>query len=131
MLTVCKNNFTQLAAAKSITRMSVMAILREKMNSRGGRFTSAFFMILAAMVISQGAFAWTIPVTGSFGYNIYDIAMNKVANGPIGFTGGAWLIAMGATKMNEGWMRALPFILGGSCLIKVGELTQSLGAIIH
>lgn len=131
MLTVCKNNFTQLAAAKSITRMSVMAILREKMNSRGGRFTSAFFMILAAMVISQGAFAWTIPATGSFGYNIYDIAMNKVANGPIGFTGGAWLIAMGATKMNEGWMRALPFILGGSCLIKVEELTQSLGAIIH
>ncbi|EEE2139265.1 conjugative transfer protein TraE, partial [Salmonella enterica subsp. enterica serovar Beaudesert] len=32
--------------------------------------------------------------------------------------------------MNEGWTRALPFILAGSCLIKLDEITQSLGATI-
>lgn len=132
MQTVCKNNFGSLthSAKTKATGKYALAKLRSFMESRQAKYITAIFMALALGVISQGVFAFSTPSTGSFGYNVYDIAINKIASGPIGFVGGAWLIAMGSTKMNEGWTRALPFILAGSCLIKLDEITQSLGAII-
>ncbi|EAT0258223.1 conjugative transfer protein TraE [Salmonella enterica] len=133
MQTVCKNNFAALSLhlSKPANKANpVMAKLRELMDTRQAKVVTALFMFLALLVFSQGVFAFTTPSTGSFGYNVYDIAINKIASGPIGFVGGAWLIAMGSTKMNEGWTRALPFILAGSCLIKLDEITQSLGATI-
>ncbi|AKF40306.1 Conjugative transfer protein TraE [Yersinia bercovieri ATCC 43970] len=75
--------------------------------------------------------AWTAPTAGDFGYQIYDVGINKIAKGPIGFAGGAFLIAAGAMKINESWPKAIAFVLAGSCLIKVEELTTSLGALIH
>lgn len=133
MQTICKNNFSTLSINfnKSPSFVdSYMQKLRKAMESRQAKLITGFFMALALLAVSQGVFAFTTPSTGSFGYNVYDIAINKIASGPIGFVGGAWLIAMGSTKMNEGWTRALPFILAGSCLIKLDEITQSLGATI-
>ncbi|HDV8101519.1 conjugative transfer protein TraE (plasmid) [Escherichia coli] len=133
MQTICKNNFSALSINFNKSPSfadSHMQKLRKAMQSRQAKLITAFFMALALLAVSQGVFAFTTPSTGSFGYNVYDIAINKIASGPIGFVGGAWLIAMGSTKMNEGWTRALPFILAGSCLIKLDEITQSLGATI-
>lgn len=132
MSTICKNNFLTAFAPKPVASKSTLLMRCEQLfSSREARVLTAFFVVLAALTISQEVFAWTKPTTGSFGYNIYDIAVEKVAKGPIGFVGGGWLIALGATKLNEGWTRALPFIVGGSCLIKVEDLTTSLGALIH
>ncbi|MDE9429893.1 conjugative transfer protein TraE [Xenorhabdus bovienii] len=86
---------------------------------------------LLLTLIPVVAMAWKAPAVGDFGYQIYDVAINKVAKGPIGFAGGAFLIAAGATKMNESWPKALGLVLAGSCLIKVEELTTSLGALIN
>ena len=129
MQTICKTNFSALSINFNKSPSFVdshMQKLRKAMESRQAKLITAFFMALALLAVSQGVFAFTTPSTNSFGYNIY----NKIASGPIGFVGGAWLIAMGSTKMNEGWTRALPFILAGSCLIKLDEITQSLGATI-
>ncbi|WP_303745453.1 conjugative transfer protein TraE [Enterobacter hormaechei] len=132
MSTICKNNFLTAYAPKADAAKSPLLSRCEAFfRTREARVVTALFLALAALAVSQGAFAWTTPTAGSFGYNIYDIAIEKVAKGPIGFVGGGWLIALGATKLNEGWTRALPFIVGGSCLIKVEELTTSLGSIIH
>lgn len=132
MSTICKTNFLSAFAPKPVASKSTLLLRVEQLfSSREARVLTAFFVVLAALTISQEVFAWTKPTTGSFGYNIYDIAVEKVAKGPIGFVGGGWLIALGATKLNEGWTRALPFIVGGSCLIKVEDLTTSLGALIH
>lgn len=132
MSTICKNNFLSAFAPKPVTSKSPLLMRFEQLfSSREARVLTSFFIVLAALTISQEVFAWTKPTSGSFGYNIYDIAVEKVAKGPIGFVGGGWLIALGATKLNEGWTRALPFIVGGSCLIKVEDLTTSLGALIH
>ncbi|AOF17083.1 TPA: conjugative transfer protein TraE [Yersinia enterocolitica] len=91
------------------------------------RFTLGLLLTLIPTV----AMAWTAPTAGDFGYQIYDVGVNKIAKGPIGFAGGAFLIAAGAMKINESWPKAIAFVLAGSCLIKVEELTTSLGALIH
>ncbi|MGJ0636528.1 conjugative transfer protein TraE [Xenorhabdus bovienii] len=88
-------------------------------------------MGLLLTLIPAAAMAWTEPAAGDFGYQIYDVGINKIAKGPIGFAGGAFLIAAGATKMNESWPKALGFVLAGSCLIKIDSLTTSLGALIN
>lgn len=132
MSTICKNNFhAAFSANKAEHKSTFIARCEAFFRTREARFVTAFFVVLAALVVSQGAFAWQTPTAGSFGYNIYDITVNKVASGPIGFVGGGWMIALGATKLNESWTRALPYVVGGSCLIKIEDLTQSLGALIH
>ncbi|EPE4165704.1 conjugative transfer protein TraE [Yersinia enterocolitica] len=90
-----------------------------------------FILGLLLTLIPAVAMAWTAPAAGDFGYQVYDVGINKIAKGPIGFAGGAYLIAAGATKMNESWPKALGFVLAGSCLIKVDSLTTSLGALIN
>ncbi|HFD0907570.1 TPA: conjugative transfer protein TraE [Salmonella enterica] len=130
MLTISKNNFNALKTNDK--KQTYMDTLREYLkNSPHARFMTMFFITLAGLVICQQAIAFGTPAAGSFGYNVYDIAFNKIATGPVGFVGGGWLIATAATKMNEGWTRALPYAIGGSCLFKVEELTTSLGAILN
>ncbi|HDS3501268.1 TPA: conjugative transfer protein TraE [Enterobacter cloacae] len=133
MLTVSKNNFQVLQWHKSaVKKQAYLAQLREFLtNTPQARLVTMFFLSLAGLVICQEAIAFAAPAAGSFGYNVYDIAFNKIATGPVGFVGGGWLIATAATKMNEGWTRALPYAIGGSCLFKVEELTTSLGALLH
>ncbi|ECC3269534.1 conjugative transfer protein TraE [Salmonella enterica] len=133
MLTVSKNNIHEMLSKKAADKsLSYWASLREYLtNSKQARFITAFFLSLAGIVVCQEAIAFAAPAAGSFGYNVYDIAFNKIATGPVGFVGGGWLIATAATKMNEGWTRALPYAIGGSCLFKVEELTTSLGALIN
>lgn len=117
----------------SATEKPVIAVnaLKQVKNSKVTKVITLAAAGLAVLAVGDAAHAFTTPAAGSFGYNIYDIAINKVAKGPIGFVGGGWLIATAATKMNEGWVRALPYAIGGSCLIKLDELTTSLGALIH
>ncbi|CAH6291441.1 MULTISPECIES: conjugative transfer protein TraE [Citrobacter] len=133
MTTVCKNNFQELQWHKSAdNKLSYWARIREYLtHSPQARLITLFFLTLAGLVICQQAIAFGTPAAGSFGYNVYDIAFNKIATGPVGFVGGGWLIATAATKMNEGWTRALPYAIGGSCLFKVEELTTSLGALLQ
>ncbi|MCL6336318.1 conjugative transfer protein TraE [Pectobacterium carotovorum subsp. carotovorum] len=131
MSAICKNNFQAAFSPKVDQKPGLQAKCEQFFASPYARIITFFFFALAFMAFSQDVFAWTTPAAGSFGYNVYDIAVNKIAKGPIGFVGGGWLIATGATKMNEGWMRAVPYVLGGSCLIKVDEMTQTLGALIN
>ncbi|MBB6117759.1 hypothetical protein F4826_004738 [Rahnella inusitata] len=136
MLIAFKNSFMAFQKRKemreALSENSFYKVrFRSERDKKIAKFLTLFSLALAALVIGDAAHAFTTPAAGSFGYNIYDIAINKVAKGPIGFVGGGWLIATAATKMNEGWVRALPYAIGGSCLIKVDELTTSLGALIH
>lgn len=130
-------NHSQLAAAGAMNvsvapqTSAPVDMFKKAKESKVAKFITFAAMGVAVLAVGDAAHAFTTPATGSFGYNIYDIAINKVAKGPIGFVGGGWLIATAATKMNEGWVRALPYAIGGSCLIKLDELTTSLGALIH
>jgi len=130
-------NRTQMAAAGTMNVAIAPEVaapvdkLKKAKDSKVVKIITLTAMGIAVLAVGDAAHAFTTPSAGSFGYNIYDIAINKVAKGPIGFVGGGWLIATAATKMNEGWVRALPYAIGGSCLIKLDELTTSLGALIH
>ena len=84
---------------------------------------------LAGLVIVPAALhAWTSPESGSFAYDVYDIAVNKIAKGPIGFVAGAGCIAGGVFSAIRGaWVPAAAMAIGGGLIYKLDSIAQSLG----
>ena len=78
-------------------------------------------------------FAWAIsaPPGGSFAYDIYEIAVNDILQGPIGYVAGVGFIALGAVNAGRNnIMAAIPCILGGGALLRANSIVETLGAII-
>lgn len=102
--------------------------LKDKMT-----FLAAFLIVAAAAVLLEGgqALAATTPAAGAFAYDIYDIAVNKILNGPIGFVAGVGAIGYGGYQawMGNGWGAILP-ILGGATILSADTIVTSLGAVI-
>ena len=96
--------------------------------------------MLLAVIAAQGllilfhygeALAMTAPSTGSFAYDIYDIGVNSILKGPIGFIGEVGAIVFGAIEAIRGRiLEAVPAILGGAALLKADSIVQTLGCII-
>lgn len=87
-------------------------------------------LLLWLLGASAGVTAFTAPAVGDFGYDIYDIVVNQILNGPIGFIGGVALIVFGATKIMTNWMLTILCIIAGTILIRAADLVVTLGAMI-
>lgn len=82
------------------------------------------------LVSANIASAITAPASGSFAYDIYDIAVNDMVKGPIGYIGGLGAMVWGAfSAIQQKLGMAACSILGGGALIKADAITQSLGLI--
>ena len=44
--------------------------------------------LLSVLFVTSNALAMTVPAAGSFAYDLYDIGVNQILLGPVGFTGG-------------------------------------------
>lgn len=102
-------------------------------NSSSGRLTLfALTATVGSMIIAPGiAHAWTAPASGAFMYDMYDIGVNKLLKGPVGFVGGVSIIAYSASQWNQGPWKALTGVLFGSAIAKADSITSSLGAMIN
>jgi hypothetical protein len=94
-----------------------------------------FFFLAVQVVMLFGrfgdAFAITTPAAGSFAYDIYDIGVNSILKGPIGFVAGVGAIIFGAIEAIRGQvLGAVPAILGGAALLKADGIVQTLGCLI-
>jgi len=84
----------------------------------------------AVLLTSSAAFAITSPASGSFAYDIYDIGVNKILQGPIGFVGGVGAMVTGAVMaIQQKILPAVACVLGGAAMLKADTLVSSLGAI--
>lgn len=81
-------------------------------------------------VLAVGAQAFTAPAAGSFGYDVYDIVVNQILGGPIGFIGGVFLIVWGASKVMTSWIITVLCVISGTILIRAEDLVVSLGALV-
>lgn len=96
------------------------------------RVTMMTIMVaLFVMSFWSPVMAITAPSTGSFAYDIYDIAVDRILKGPIGFVGGVVAMAVGAiAAIQARILLALPAILGGALLLKADNIVTSLGMIV-
>ena len=55
---------------------------------RQAKIMTGFAVLFAACLPSVNAMAMTVPAAGSFAYDLYDIGVNQILLGPIGFIAG-------------------------------------------
>jgi len=100
-------------------------------NERSARQMIMFAAILVTLSFVPSAWALNSPGAGSFAYDIYDIAINSILKGPIGFVAGTAAIVFGSVIAIQGKILAsIPAILGGAALLKADSIVNTLGAII-
>ena len=100
-----------------------MKKLLKKMKAR----KSAMIVGLLAFFAAPAAFAIAVPVAGDFAFEIYDLVVNDILNGAIGFVGGVIAIVYGASQLMRSWMVAILGIVGGAIILNADLITTSLG----
>jgi hypothetical protein len=77
------------------------------------------------------AWALATPESGAFGYELYDLAINDILDGPIGFLGGTAAIVMGGYfAIRQQIMQSLPCIIGGGAILNADSLVNGLGLLL-
>ena len=77
------------------------------------------------------AHAITAPTSGTFAYTVYDVGVEKILKGPIGFVGGIAAIVYGAVAAIQGKvMAAIPAVVGGAVMLESDSIVSSLGALV-
>lgn len=88
-------------------------------------------LAIACLMVATNALAMATPATGSFAYDLYDIGVNQILLGPIGFVGGcACMVFAAIMAIRQMLLPAAGVILGGAFLLKADTVVQSVGAVI-
>ncbi len=96
---------------------------------KSGIFFSIFFITF--FCCCNMAWAIDVPESGAFGYELYDLAINDILDGPIGFLGGASAIVMGGYfAIRQQIMQSLPCIIGGSAILNADSMVSGLGLLL-
>lgn len=100
------------------------------MKQENMKFIYSFLAILSVMTVADTVWAMAAPAAGSFAYDIYDLAVNSILRGPIGFVAGVAAVALGCiVAMKNQVMLALPCVLGGAALLRADALVVSFGMV--
>jgi hypothetical protein len=88
------------------------------------------FALFLVMAIEPSVFAITAPAAGSFAYDVYDMAVNSILKGPIGFVAGLGAVCFGAAlAIQQKIGGAIPALLGGAVLLKSDTIVTSMGLL--
>jgi hypothetical protein len=87
--------------------------------------------VASILINPDSSFAIEFNVSrNSFAYPLYDIAINKILQGPVGFVGGVTAMVIGAISLITGRiLAAVPAVLGGAALLKAPDLIDGLGLL--
>jgi len=85
----------------------------------------------ACILAANQANAFTAPTSGTFAYDIFDIGVNQILKGPIGFAAGVGsMVAAAVMAIRQMLLPAAATVLGGAFLLKADSVVSSLGAMI-
>ena len=88
-------------------------------------------MMTAACLITSNGLAMTVPAAGSFAYDLYDIGVNQILLGPIGFVAGvACMVFAGILAIRQMILPAAGVVLGGAFLLKADSVVQTVGGMV-
>ncbi len=78
------------------------------------------------------AHALAAPAPGTFAFDIYDVGVNQILKGPIGFAAGVGsMVAAAVMAIRQMLLPAAATVLGGAFLLKADSVVTSLGALIN
>jgi len=114
---------------------------KTRMTSPGGLFpmgckhkitiTALMVFWATCLLAATRANAFNAPAAGTFAFDIYDIGVNQILKGPIGFAAGVGsMVAASVMAIRQMLLPAVATVLGGAFLLKADSVVTSLGALI-
>ena len=95
------------------------------------KISVVFFAVLTVLLIQTSAYAMATPAAGSFAYDLYDIAVNQILTGPIGFVAGvACMVVAAVMAIRQMLVPAVSVVLGGAFLLSADTVVSSIGSVI-
>ncbi|MFZ5771484.1 MAG: hypothetical protein ACOY4W_08635 [Thermodesulfobacteriota bacterium] len=86
---------------------------------------------VTCLLAVTNANAFNAPAAGTFAFDIYDIGVNQILKGPIGFAAGVGsMVAASVMAIRQMLLPAAATVLGGAFLLKADSVVTSLGALI-
>jgi len=87
-------------------------------------------LCMMVVLAAASAFALTTPANGAFGYDAYDLFVNKGLQGPFGFVIAAALVAFGAYEFRKNPGVGIASLISSGVLVKADSIVSTLGMII-
>jgi len=113
-----------------VRRISLRSLFPAGLKNKKTIAALSVFGATCLLAASQ-ADAFTAPASGSFAYDIYDIGVNSILKGPIGFAAGVGsMVAAAVMAIRQMLLPAAATVLGGAFLLKADSVVTSLGALI-
>lgn len=97
--------------------------------SRLKKVSIVLISTMASLFLVSHAQAIAIPAAGSFAFDVYDVVVTQVLQGPIGFVGGLAVIVIGAAQLTKSWVLAILGIISGTVIIRADAIVASLGMV--
>ncbi|MHB1349773.1 MAG: hypothetical protein ACYCYR_07865 [Desulfobulbaceae bacterium] len=92
---------------------------------------SALAILGIWLLLPGKVMAMAVPAAGSFAYDLYDIGVNQILLGPIGFIAGvACMVFAAILAIRQMILPAAGVVLGGAFLLKADSVVQTIGALI-
>ncbi len=109
-----------------------MRTVLQQQSGQAQRVTAIAMLVAASILVSNNAVAMTVPAAGSFAYDLYDIGVNQILLGPIGFIAGvACMVFAAILAIRQMILPAAGVVLGGAFLLKADSVVQTIGALIN
>jgi len=87
--------------------------------------------LMVSLLHAGNGLAMTVPAAGSFAYDLYDIGVNQILLGPVGFTGGVACMCIAAIlAIRQMILPAAGVVLGGAFLLRANTVVETIGALI-
>jgi hypothetical protein len=103
---------------------------KQRFHKRLNRATGMAAMMLS-LFQAGNSMAMTVPAAGSFAYDLYDIGVNQILLGPVGFTGGVACMCVAAIlAIRQMILPAAGVVLGGAFLLRANTVVETIGALI-
>ncbi len=105
--------------------------MKSAINQQENQHLTVFITSIALLLLTTNAMAMPVPASGSFAYDLYDIGVNQILLGPIGFIAGvACMVFAAMLAIRQMILPAAGVILGGAFLLKADNVVQTIGVVI-
>jgi nitrate reductase gamma subunit len=100
-------------------------------NTRNSTTLTILTILTIWLLLPGKVMAMAVPAAGSFAYDLYDIGVNQILLGPIGFIAGvACMVFAAILAIRQMILPAAGVVLGGAFLLKADSVVQTIGALI-
>ena len=100
-------------------------------HARKTRILAALSILGIWLLLPGNVMAMAVPAAGSFAYDLYDIGVNQILLGPIGFIAGvACMVFAAILAIRQMILPAAGVVLGGAFLLKADSVVETIGALI-